>query len=325
MIRQRALLLVIPLALAPALASAAGPPHMTARLAYQRGPGAEGCPDEAGLRLEVARRSGYDPFTPDAPARLIATVTRQGSEIIGALQFYDDAGTPGWSKAFRVRSNDCGTLIAAMGAEIEYEFSPALAGPRPVGPPPPPPLAAELSLPPAAPPPPPPPAPALFQPVELWAGGLLSAGFAPDIAIGATLGGGYRWRVFSLAAELRFFAPASGSVAALPGARVSTVSIGGAVIPCARIAPVFGCVVVSLADVFGSSTGVDVRRAASGAYVGAGLRAGVDAPISPRFALRFSVEGLLTIRSSLLILDGSEVWETSRGTGSVAAALVTYF
>jgi hypothetical protein len=272
------------------------------------------------LRLEVARRSGYDPFTPDAPARLIATVTRQGSEIIGALQFYDDAGTPGWSKAFRVRSNDCGTLIAAMGAEIEYEFSPSLTGPPaapPSSPPPPPP--------PGSSPPPPPPAPEPFRPVELSAGGLLSAGFAPAITLGPTLGAGYRWRIFSLAAELRFIAPASGSVAALPGARVSTVSIGGAVVPCARIAPVFGCVVLSVADVFGSSTGVDVRRNASGVYMGAGLRAGVDAPISPRFALRFSVEGLLTIRSSLLILDGSEVWETSRVSGSVGAALVTYF
>jgi hypothetical protein len=321
MTRARALLLVIPLALAPALASAAPPPHTTARLSYQRGPGTEACPDEAGLRIEVARRSGYDPFTPDARARLVATVMRQGSEIVGALQFYDDAGAPGWSKAFPVRANDCGTLIAAMGAEIEYEFSPALTGPPPAAP------APGIPSPPlgSSPPPPPPPAPEPFRPVELSAGGLISAGFAPDIAIGATLGGGYRWRVFSLAAELRFTAPASGSVAALPGARVSTVSIGGAVVPCARIAPVFGCVVLSLADVFGSSTGVDVRRNASGAYVGAGLRAGVDAPMSPRFALRFSVEGLLTIRSSLLILDGSEVWETSRLSGSVGAALVTYF
>jgi hypothetical protein len=153
----------------------------------------------------------------------------------------------------------------------------------------------------------------------------VSAGFAPGIAFGATLGAGYRWRVFSLAGEVRFTAPASATVAALPGARVSTVSIGGAVLPCVRTAPVFGCAVLSLADVFASSTGVDSPRSGSTLDVGAGLRGGIDAAISPRFAIRLSVEGLITVRSALLILDGAEVWETSRLSGSVGAALVTYF
>ncbi|MEP7122992.1 MAG: hypothetical protein ABJE95_18840 [Byssovorax sp.] len=285
---------------------------------YQRGPGAEACADESGLRLEVARRSGYDPFTAEARARVVVTVERHGGQIVGAIQFYDDAGAPGWSKAFPVRANDCGTLLGAMGAEIDYQFSPSLTAPPPAAPPTPPPLP-----PPAAPPPPPPTEP--FRPVELSAGGVVSAGFAPAVAFGATLGAGYRWRVFSLAAEVRFTAPASTNVAAFPGVRVSTVSIGGAVLPCVRTAPVFGCAVLSFADVFGSSTGVDVPRNGSGLYVGAGLRGGVDAPISPRFAIRLAVEGLITVRSAHLILDGSEAWKTSRLTGSVGAALVTYF
>jgi hypothetical protein len=269
------------------------------------------------LRLEVARRSGYDPFTDDARARVVVTVARQGGQLIGAIQFYDDAGTPGWSKAFPVRANDCDTLVGAMGAEIDYQFSPAPPAPPSAARPPPPP--------PAAPPPPGAPPPEPFRPVELSAGGVVSAGFAPGIAFGATLGAGYRWRVFSLAGEVRFTAPASATVAALPGAQVSTVSIGGAVLPCVRTTPVFGCAVLSLADVFGSSTGVDSPRNGSGLYVGAGLRGGVDASISPRFAIRLSVEGLITVRSALLILDGSEAWETSRLSGSVGAALVTYF
>ena len=116
---------MLPVALAPALAWAAPPPSVTARLEYQRGPGAEACAGEASLRIEVARRSGYDPFTADARARLVVTITRKGRQLVGALQFYDVKGAPGWSKVLPVRANDCGTLLAAMGAEIEYELSQA--------------------------------------------------------------------------------------------------------------------------------------------------------------------------------------------------------
>jgi hypothetical protein len=319
MTRAHALLLVLALTLAPALAWGAPPPHMTARLEYQRGPGTEACADESGLRLEVARRSGYDPFTVDARARVVVTVVRQGGQIVGAIQFYDAAGAPGWSKVFPVRANDCGTLLGAMGAEIDYKFSPALTAPPPAAPPPPPPPPERSA------PPPPVPTTEPFRPVELLAGGVVSAGFAPSVAVGAMLGAGYRWRVFSVDAEVRFTAPASANVAALPGARVSTVSIGGAVLPCIRTPPVFGCAVLSLANVFGSSTGVDSPHNGSTLYLGAGLRGGVDAPLSARFAIRLSVEGLVTVRSALLILDGSEVWETSRLSGSVGAAVVTYF
>ena len=94
------LAIVLPVALAPALAWAAPPPSVTARLEYQRGPGAEACAGEASLRIEVARRSGYDPFTADA--RLVVTVTRKGRQLIGALQFYDDKGAPGWLKVLPV-------------------------------------------------------------------------------------------------------------------------------------------------------------------------------------------------------------------------------
>ena len=86
MSRARLLLaLVVPLALAPARARAEPRPRSLARLFYQRGVGAESCMDEAGLRIEVARRSGYDPFTTDARARLAVTVNRQGRQLIGTL------------------------------------------------------------------------------------------------------------------------------------------------------------------------------------------------------------------------------------------------
>lgn len=321
--RARLLLLVLSLAFVPVLARAEPRPPMMAQLEYQRGVGAESCMDESGLRIEVARRSGYDPFTPQARARLAVTVTRQGGQFLGTMQFFDDAGAPGWRRTYPVSSNDCVTLISAMGSEISYQFQPSPAVTEPVRsllpPPPPPPPSAAIASPPLHP------APEPFRPVELSAGGFVSAGSAPAIAVGATLSAGYRFRTLSLAGELRFTAPASDNVASLPGARISAFAFGGAVVPCVRVAPVFGCAVLSIAEVFASSTGVDAPRKDAGLYVGAGLRGGIEAPISPRFALRLSVEGLASVRSARLILDGTEVWKTSPISGAIGAALVTYF
>ena len=130
--RARLLLLVLSLAFVPVLARAEPHPPMMARLEYQRGVGAESCMDEAGLRIEVARRSGYDPFTPQARARLAVTVTRQGGQLLGTMQFFDDAGAPGWRRTYPVSSNDCVTLISAMGSEISYQFQPSRAVTEPV-------------------------------------------------------------------------------------------------------------------------------------------------------------------------------------------------
>ena len=82
-------------AVLPAVARAEPRARPLARLTDQRGVGAETCMDEAGLRIEVARRSGYDPFTADAAARLTVTITRQGRQLIGTLQFFDEKGLPG--------------------------------------------------------------------------------------------------------------------------------------------------------------------------------------------------------------------------------------
>jgi hypothetical protein len=325
--RARSLVVAVlaSIVLAPALTHAEARPRSLARLTYQRGVGAEACMDEAGLRIEVARRSGYDPFTADAPARLTVTVVRQGRQLIGTLQFFDDKGLPGWSRTYPVGADDCETLVSAMGSEISYQFQPSQAVQAPIPP-------APGSPAPAVPAPAPQlvfpdsihPIPEPFRAVELSAGASVSAGAAPGIAFGATLGAAYRFPVFSLAGELRFTAPASAAVPSIPGARISVLAFGGAVLPCVRLAPVYGCAVLSIAEVFGSSSGVDIPGSDSGAYVGAGLRGGVDAPISPRFALRFSLEALGSIRGAHLVLDGSEVWKTSPVTGSIMAAFVTF-
>jgi hypothetical protein len=225
------LLLTLPLAVVPARAQAAPLARTTARLEYTRGIGAESCLGEGGLRIEVARRSGYDPFTPDARARLVVTITKQRYQIVGTLQFFDETGAAGWHRSYPVRVDDCFTLVSAMGSEISYQFMPEPTAPEPPKPEPPP---APAEPAPAAPPPlicpelppPAPIAPPLSSPsAPLPEGPRFQAGLASVFAIGAApsvvggIGGfiGVRWPRVSLALEGRaLFAPS----ATIAGAKV---------------------------------------------------------------------------------------------------------
>jgi hypothetical protein len=325
MLRARLFPMALPLVLAPSLARAEPHPRASARLDYTRGPGAESCPAESGLRLEVARRLGYDPFTPDARAHLAVTITDQGDKLTGSAQFTGDGRASPWSRAFPGREDDCAALISALGAEISYQLDPFVVPPAPVAPSPPPAPA------PALPSTPPPPAPASPPPsptgarAELTAGARVTAGAAPGVAFGATLGGGLRWPAFSLSIEVRVDAPASDTVTAPAGARVRTFAAGGALIPCGHLGPMFGCGVIAASAVSGSSEGVDMPRSDVGPYVGAGARIGLEAPLSSRFAIRLLGEGLASVRSVRLILDGAEVWKTAPLSGSVGTGLVAFF
>ena len=86
------------LMLAPALARAADPPPRIAiRLSYIRDRGAEHCPPEQTLHDEVAIRMGYDPFTPDAPDRIVATLKRSPGGLLKAtVERFDSKNIPQW-------------------------------------------------------------------------------------------------------------------------------------------------------------------------------------------------------------------------------------
>jgi hypothetical protein len=326
MIRARALLLVIPLALAPALASAAPPPHMTARLSYQRGPGTEACPDEAGLRSEVARRAGYDPFTADAPSRLVVLVTRKGPHILGSIQFYDDKGAPGWSKTASVRANDCRALIEVMGGDIEYEFSPA------------PPLPAHavpvVEVPVVTPPPHEEP-PTPTEPISLrfGLGSALGFGTAPRVALGVTADVGIYWPLASLPVDGvslslggRWDPPAAGQVPGLrDGERVSTSRLLVTLAPCAHKWKLYGCVVGELGQLRGGGEGITIQAQASRAYSAAGGRLGVEVPFASHVAFRVAGELLGTVAPVVITFDEGSRWMTPRVSGNVEAGLFLFF
>src|SRR5258705_4538020 len=83
-----------------------------ARLDYQRGAGAESCPDEAALRGAVRDRLGYDPFFDSAEQGIIAKISADGAELRGDVQLLDDAGKLRGRRELRAPTTQCAELVS---------------------------------------------------------------------------------------------------------------------------------------------------------------------------------------------------------------------
>ena len=319
--------------LSPGLALAADAQASAAvRLRYSRPPGTV-CPDETALHREVSRRMGYDPFTPDAADLMVATTTRSGTGLVSTVALFDAKGARQWTKEFAIRDDNCIALIIAMSNHITYVFAASARPPEPPAPPPDVPPPAPPSpppappLPPPAPPRPPPPtaAPASRPLFEIGISPLLALGSAPAPAFGLRLQAGARFRPFSIAAELRWDAPASTSIESRHGARIETSLFGGSVLFCGHVSYFMGGAVLTAGQINSESSGLSVTRRDAGAYVGAGARVGFELKFTENIAARLFAEGLASIRNVQIIVNGGETWRTTPVTGSVGGTLAAFF
>jgi hypothetical protein len=127
---MRAALLVLLAAalLAPAPAAAEGndpQPQIALRLSYVLGPGAQRCPSEQTFRDEVARKMGYDPFTPSAPERVVITLTRSTRGSTATVKFNDAARARGWDdKTLPIRDDNCAALVTGVALYLTIQFLP---------------------------------------------------------------------------------------------------------------------------------------------------------------------------------------------------------
>src|SRR5262249_3453851 len=87
---------------APAPPPAHAPQTVAVHLEFSLGPGAERCPDEGALHEEVARRSGYNPFAPDAKGAPAGTLTvriaRSPPGLTATYDYVDAAGVKKWRR-----------------------------------------------------------------------------------------------------------------------------------------------------------------------------------------------------------------------------------
>jgi hypothetical protein len=358
-----ALLVAALLTLTPAAVRADDPPaadpsQITLRLSYILGPGAKNCPPEQALHDEVARRMGYDPFTPDAAARVVATLNRSGRLFSGTLDLFESNGKRKWRKSYAFlgdKDEDCAALDMAMAIDIRVEFIhfsiprvAAAPGPPPSLESPPTPSPAEAPVPPPEPPvqaPPPPsrpPAqaspPALPQHTrsppsarprfEIGVGPLIALGIAPVINVGGVLHAGVRGTWWSLALEGRSDVSAAGDLSKTRPGIFTTALRGGSFVPCFHSGPFMGCGVVTAGWVQGEPVGVPTAKAATVGYVGVGARGGAELSLASLWQpliIRVHGDGLGSVMTARAVFEGAEVWKTWPLSFSAGVTLLALF
>ena len=314
------------------------------QLVYTRGPGAEHCPDEEQLRDGVSGRLGYDPFDATARSKVGARIAKDGKTLRATIEVIDATGMVTGSRQLSSTKNDCTELASAMTLTISMVIDPI--GKAPTAPPP---ATDTATVPPDEPSPPeavaetiaPTPAPRVVDtganagantgkeeprvaPVRLRLGvaGQGALGFAPRSSFGGAAAIGVDLRTFSLDLEGRRDAP---TTVALGKGAITTSVLLASLVPCLHRGVAFGCAVVSLGSLQARGSGVDVTAAQSSVFLGAGLRGGLEVPISSLFSLVARLEVMAPLIRTTVRLDGDEVWSAPTLAGSLGLGAIAFF
>ena len=307
------------------------PPGLATRLEYTRGPGAETCPDEVGLRNYVAARmSGDDPFTPNAPNRLTVTITGREPEFFGRIALYDETGVRAGVRDF-TGGPTCVSLVQDLALTIRLIVRP-YALPPPAASTPPTPPAPPLPLP-AAPSPPRPiarPAPLLPQArsterprPQVGAAALAAFGSAPAVALG--FGGlvRLRWPKWSLGLEGRRDLVAPMDAEDHDGMPAAS-ALAFATMPCVHLSGFIGCHVSTVGVVYGDATHRAVDDSVS-TQVASGVRMGVEWQFVPHVAAELTGEVLVNFLRPAVRVDNDPKWTAELVTGAVGVRVVASF
>ncbi|WP_437718457.1 hypothetical protein WMF45_19730 [Sorangium sp. So ce448] len=222
-------------------------PRPAMRLEVVRGPGAEGCADEALLRAEVARGLGGDPFEDDAPRVLTVSIAREGPELTALMALRESEGAveTAWAEGFSTR-NGCEALLSGVALAIVAQILTAPERAPPPSEPSPPPspslpqarrVASKPPLPEATP------APTERLRLEAGLGATLGLGFTPGAAAGMTLSIGVRRPDWSVAVEGRALVSLAQEVKEMT---VSTSAFTTAGVGCLHGHHLFGCGVATV-------------------------------------------------------------------------------
>jgi hypothetical protein len=301
--------------------------YPTTRLTYQRGAGAERCPDETALRKAVSARLGYDPFFPWADRTIVARIEADKGVMRGSVELLDEQGLVRGSRKLQAKENQCDELVSGMALAISIAIDPTSldrGGKAPGA------VASEETDPegeewadvqrahpdPSSQPsrerseisrsPTRPEKPAQLIP-ELDLGAAASDGLAPSVGIGP---------LFELGARL-------GSVSgALTGlyqfvldkevgeASVSSSYVEGGLVGCYHIGVAFACARASAGRLAVSGNGINRPGSAAGIVWRVGPRGGVLLPLSQTLGLRFTFDAMFDLGRQIVELDGQETWQS---------------
>ncbi|MEO5725615.1 MAG: hypothetical protein ABI134_32045 [Byssovorax sp.] len=326
--RTALLLTIFALFSAPAAGNAADPPpHIAIRLAYDQGPGVEGCPDERGFRYELMGAFGYDPTEPsqiadfEAPPLLRVVISREGAQLRAVASEVNAAGRVLWGGEYQDRI-DCPTLARNIALVIRVGIG-VDAGPTrqptPLSPPPMlPPVVAAIA--PSKPPPVAPPSPK----VRLGAGSALAFGVAPAAAVGFSMQLGLRWPDVSLSFEGRADLPAESEEL-----EIRTSMLSGTLLPCVHVWT-YGaaCGLLTLGALRSTwLEGTSPTSHASNLYLGVGARLGLEVPFAGRWAVRLGGELVVAAVPTIVGvgLGNVERWRSAPISGGPTLGLLMNF
>jgi hypothetical protein len=284
--------------------------------------GAAGCPGEQAFRDAVgAHVRGWDPFAPNAPWRLAVSVVKRPSGYEGTAEL---RGAVVWTRAFPPTPR-CVDLLEDLAVAVALHIDPPRLPPRSV--PAPAALVPEPFRPADGPTPRPPPG---RSPAGLRAGarGWMDLASAPRPAFGATLDVGYRVGWFSIAAQVRYDAPAGATL--MGGAGLSTMRILGGVVPCGHVGGRFafvGCLVAEAGEVVGTASAARLalpdRVALPALDIGA--RVGAEIRLAGPLYAQGSVDLLGVAVRPRFYLDPGLLWQSPAFIGGGGLGLGVAF
>jgi hypothetical protein len=307
--RSVAGLVVGPLAFAGLSAPLHAEPAIEAvQLDYLLESGADRCPNEQALRAEVVRLLQTDPFQPEAPRTLVASIERQDDRLVARLTLSDAAGEILFRDGFSTRG-PCRELALAMALSIAVHLDPLTTQPADAA------TKQAAPAPPQPPAPPPPEAPAAPAPPlsrrqptggstkgapppsgprpELALAPVITLGLTPGVAVGLTGAIGGRWADWSAALELRGVFSLRRELEGVP---IDTAAFSSSAVGCLHRGPWFVCGLAGLDTLQSESTPRYEAQTETSTTAALGARCGGEWPWSERlsFSGYFEVSHLLT-------------------------------
>jgi hypothetical protein len=304
----------------------------TSVLEYQRGPGAESCPEVDAIRIAVERRLGYDPFSPDARRTFLVTIAERDERLTGRIVLFDDEGRARGLREVSAERDRCHELVETLALSLSLAIDPARTEPSALPPassaaqPAPQPVAA-AELPSPAPVPPP-----SLETIGLrgrvllperpnptrWSVGLGTYGtwrVEPGLAAGGLVFASLHSHDLSLGLELAGDLPRRD-----PDWGFRSHTLGASVVPCHHFGSVFGCAVVGPGAFFAS----DAKRG-SAFFLLLGARFGGELRLSEQIGLVSWIDLLNSAVRPRVKTNTGETWEGPWLAGSVAVATMWHF
>jgi hypothetical protein len=316
-VRARGWALPVVVAVVASAAPAGAEQPARVKLTYQRGEGADGCPDASAIVAGVGARLGYEPFEDAAAKRLDVSVQVAEHVLSARIEMIDADGRIMAERVLTSRRSDCTELAATMQLAIAIAIDPfhatATASPPASEQRPPPAPPAEAS--PRAmtsttiissPPPPHAPRPAPMT-ATVSAAAVGGVGTAPSSTLGALARVTLRRSALSLSLEGRVDRPTSDPQ---PVGSISTSLLVASVAPCGHVRLFSACGLVTGGVFRAAGHGLIDARNVVAPYFALGARIATELPIHSRLAFVANIDVVAPLTQTDLLVGGEQVWTT---------------